>query len=131
MQDNLTGIAALPTVDIQAAAEIRTEGANTLITVTLHNPTPTIALMTHLQLHQKRSGDRVLPVFYSDNYITLVPGESRTVTIQFATKNLANNAPLLLIDGFNINVDPTDAAVSIAPNLNAQPMHSPATSLVP
>jgi len=131
MQDNLTGLISLPTVNLEATATTRTEGTNTLITVTLHNPTPTIALMTHLQLHQKRSGKRVLPVFYSDNYITLVPGESRTVTIQLSTKDLAGNSPLLLIDGFNVEVDPTDAAVSIAPNLNAQPMHSPASSLVP
>jgi mannosylglycoprotein endo-beta-mannosidase len=130
-QDDLAGLATLPTIDLQATAAVRNEGANTLITATLHNPTPSIALMTHLQLHQKQSGKRVLPVFYSDNYITFVPGESRVITIQCATKDLANNSPLLLIDGFNVNVDPTDSAVSIAPNLNAQPLHSPATNLVP
>jgi len=130
-QDDLTGLSSLPTVDLQASASSRAEGANTLITVTLNNPAPAIALMTHLQLHQKRSGKRVLPVFYSDNYITLVPGESRTVTIQFATKDLARDSPLLLIDGFNIDVDPSDAAVSIAPNLNAQPAHWPSSGLVP
>jgi len=74
---------------------------------------------------------RVLPIFYSDNYITLVPGESRVVTIQCATKDLNRESPLLLIDGFNVEVDRTDATVSIAPNLNAQPSHWPATSLVP
>jgi beta-mannosidase len=130
MQDDLTGLAALPTVDLQATATMSTDGADTLITVTLHNPTPDIALMTHLQLHQKQSGKRVLPVFYSDNYISLVPGESRTTTIQCATKALNKNAPLLLIDGFNVDVDPTDSAVSIAPNLNAQPSHWPASGLV-
>jgi beta-mannosidase len=130
MQDDLTGLTALPAITLQASATTRTEGTNTLITVTLHNPTDTIALMTHLQLHQKQSGKRVLPVFYSDNYITLVPGESRTITIQCATKALNKQAPLLLIDGFNVDVDPTDAAVSIAPNLNAQPSHWPASNLV-
>jgi beta-mannosidase len=130
-EDNLAGLAALPTVNLQTSATLRIEGANTLITIALQNPTPTIALMAHLQLHQKHSGKRVLPVFYSDNYITLVPGESRIVTIQCATKDLANNAPLLLIDGFNVDVDATDAAVSIAPNLNAQPSHWPPSNLVP
>jgi beta-mannosidase len=128
---DLTGLAALPTADLQATATMRSEGTNTIMTVTLQNPTPTIALMTHLQLHQKRSGKRVLPVFYSDNYVTLVPGESRTLTIQFATKDLGRDSPLLLIDGFNVDVNPTDAAVSIAPNLNAEPAHWPASSLVP
>jgi beta-mannosidase len=87
--------------------------------------------MTHLQLHQKHSGKRVLPVFYSDNYITLVPKESRIITIQAATKNLENDAPLLMIDGFNVDVKPGEGAVSIAPNLNAQPAHWAASNIVP
>jgi len=130
-QDDLTPLSALPTAIIKATATSRIQGANTLLTVTLRNPTSTIALMTHLQLHQKKSGKRVLPVFYSDNYITLAPGESRTLTIQCATKDLAGEAPLLLLDGFNVDVHPVSAAVSIAPNLNAQSMHWPASSLVP
>lgn len=28
-------------------------------------------------------GARILPVYYSDNYIALMPGESRTVTATF------------------------------------------------
>ena len=54
----------------------RTEGENTLLTVKLSNNTSHVALLSHLQLHQKKSGKRVLPVFYSDNYLSLVPGES-------------------------------------------------------
>jgi len=130
-QDDFTALEKLPTAIIEAHAISHIEGSNTLLTVTLSNPTNTIALMTHLQLHQKQSGERVLPVFYSDNYITLVPGESRTLTIQAATKDLAHNTPLLLIDGFNVDVKPTAGAVSIAPNLNAQPSHWPATNIVP
>jgi mannosylglycoprotein endo-beta-mannosidase len=130
-QDDFTELTNLTTATLEAHADSHTEGSNTLLTVTLHNPTDTIALMTHLQLHQKQSGERILPVFYSDNYITLVPGESRTITIQAATKDLAHNTPLLLIDGFNVDVKPTGGAVSIAPNLNAQPSHWPATNIVP
>jgi mannosylglycoprotein endo-beta-mannosidase len=129
-QDDFTGLATLPTATIEATAVPHTDGDNTVLTVTLHNPTPTIALMTHLQLHRK-SGERVLPVFYSDNYVTLVPGESRTITIEAATKNLNQESPLLLVDGFNIDVTPVEGAVAIAPNLNAQPLHWPETDIVP
>jgi mannosylglycoprotein endo-beta-mannosidase len=130
-QDDLTALATLPTARLEATAKSHIEATNTILTVILHNPTNTIALMTHLQLHQKQSGKRVLPVFYSDNYITLIPGESRTITIQAATKDLENNRPLLLVDGFNIDVKPATAPIFIAPNLNAQPTHSPASNIVP
>ncbi|EGJ73428.1 putative glycosyl hydrolase [Streptomyces sp. Tu6071] len=39
-----------------------------------------VAAMTRLSLREARGGDRVLPTLYSDNYLWLLPGESRTVT---------------------------------------------------
>ena len=130
-QEDFTGLDKLPTVTLNAEASSRIVGDNTHIKITLHNPSQSIALMTHLQLHQKQSGKRVLPAFYSDNYVTLVPNESRTLTIEAATKDLANESPLVAIDGYNIDVKPTNGEVTIAPNLNAQPLHWPASNLVP
>ena len=130
-QDQFAGLEALPTVKLDAEATSKVDGDNTVITMTLHNNTRHIALMTHVQLHQKTSGKRVLPVFYSDNYISFVPGESATLTITAATKDLASEAPLVEVDGFNIDVAPVDGPVSVALNQNAQPMHWPATNIVP
>jgi mannosylglycoprotein endo-beta-mannosidase len=130
-QDQFDGLMKLPRVTLDAETSARVEGANTLLTVTLHNNTPNVALLAHLQLHQKGSGKRVLPVFYSDNYISLVPGESSTVTIEAATKDLQGDQPLVEVDGFNVDVKSIDGPVAIAPNLNALPSHSPATEIVP
>jgi beta-mannosidase len=130
-QDQFEGLMDMPPVKLDAEASAQVVGENTVITMTLHDNTKNVALMTHLQLHQKQSGKRVLPVFYSDNYISLVGGESVTVTIETATKNLQGDAPLVEIDGFNVDVAPVDGAVSVAPNVNAQPMHWPATNIVP
>ena len=60
-------------VTLEAKARARTKTARRMLTVTLHNPTANIALMAHLQLRRQKSGERVLPVFYSDNYVSLVP----------------------------------------------------------
>jgi mannosylglycoprotein endo-beta-mannosidase len=87
--------------------------------------------MTHVQLHQKASGKRVLPVFYSDNYMSLVPGESRVVTVEFATKDLQGERPLIEVDGFNVDVKQSGGVVSIVPNLNALPGHWPESQIVP
>jgi mannosylglycoprotein endo-beta-mannosidase len=129
-QDQFDGLQALPTVTLDADATARIEGGNTLLTVTLHNNTSHVALLSHLQLHQKKSGKRVLPVFYSDNYFSMTPGESTTVTIEAATKDLQGDDPLVEVDGFNVDVKPLEGAVSIAANVNAQPSHWPATNIV-
>ncbi len=135
-QDQYDGLMDLPTVTLDAEATTHTEGDNTIITVTLHNATDHVALLSHLQLHQKKSGHRVLPVFYSDNYISLVPGEYSTVKIEAATKDLRGkdlqgDDPLVELDGFNVDVKPVDGPVTITPNLNAQPSHWPASNIVP
>jgi Exo-beta-D-glucosaminidase Ig-fold domain len=72
----------------------------------------------------------VLPVYYSDNYLSLVPNESRTITIEAATADLKGEAALVLVDGWNVVVSASSAAgVDIAPNVGAQVDHWPVTGL--
>jgi beta-mannosidase len=130
-QDQFDGLMKLPVVTLDAEASSHVEGDKTVVTVTLHNHTNNVALLSHLQLHQKKSGQRVLPVFYSDNYISLVPDESSTVTIEAATKDLQGDSPLVEVDGFNVDVMSIDGPVSVIANLNAQPSHWPASNIVP
>ncbi len=130
-QDQYDGLMDLPRVMLDAEASYRVDGDKTIVTVTLHNNTSNVAILSHMQLHQKNSGKRVLPVFYSENYISLVPGESSTVSIETATKDLQGDQPLVEVDGFNVDVKPVDGPVSIAANLNALPSHWPATDIVP
>jgi beta-mannosidase len=69
-------------------------------------------------------------VFYSDNYLSLVPGENTTVTIEVATKDLQGDEPLIEIDGYNVDVKAVDGPVSISTNLNAQPSHWPESNIL-
>jgi beta-mannosidase len=129
-QDDFRRLETLPVVTLDASAEQQVAGGNTVLTVTLRNGSASVALLGHLQLH-RGAGDRVLPVMYSDNYVSLVPGESRTVTVTAATEDLEGAAPVLMVDGFNVEVRQAGGAVRIVNNVNAQPMHWPATQLVP
>ena len=69
--DDLTALNQLPMVTLEAKAERKDEDGKRLLTIILHNPSNSIALMAHLQL-RRHSGQRILPVYYSDNYISLV-----------------------------------------------------------
>jgi beta-mannosidase len=101
-----------------------------LLDVTLHNPGTTMALMAHLQLRRKSSGERVLPVFYSDNYISLVPGESRTVTVDAAEADLKGDMPVVALDGWNVDIAPViNADSALEPNIDAEVSHWPVTGL--
>lgn len=129
-QDDLTDLGKLPTVNLEAQVERKDANGKALLTVTLHNPSKTLALMSHLQLRRSRTGDRVLPVYYSDNYISLVPNETKTITIEADQKALKGEDALIAVDGWNISVVPASApGAAIAPNVDAQPNHWPATGL--
>jgi hypothetical protein len=125
-RDDLSAMDAMPAVDLAATAT----AAPGAVTVTLKNPTTHIALMAHLQLRDAKTNDRILPVFYSDNYISLTPGESRTVTISFDPANLHGNQPLITLDGWNIGVAAAHTAgIAVKENVDAQVNHWPVTGL--
>jgi hypothetical protein len=124
-EDNFQALNTLPTVALDIQATRHDTGGKCLLDVVLLNPSQSITLMSHLQLRKARSGQRVLPVFYSDNYLSLLPGERKTLTVEAAAGDLGGEeAPLLAVDGWNVTVNPTLAsgskAVSVVPNTEAQ-----------
>ncbi len=98
-----------------------------LLDVTLSNPTDHIALMAHVQLRRKTSNERVLPVFYSDNYVSLVPHETKTLTVEAAESDLNGEKPELAVDGWNIAVGKSDPDIEL--NAEAIPANSPTTNI--
>ena len=88
--------------------------------------------MTHLQLRRQHSGVRVLPVYDSDNYISFVPGETKTITMEAALSDLKGEIPLILVDGWNIGVVPfTSRNVALACNDDARTNHKGADDRLP
>ena len=86
--------------------------------------------MTHLQLRRKRSGERVLPVYYSDNYVSLLPNETKTITMEATTSELKGEDALVVVDGWNVGVVAASlAGVGIEANVEALVEHWPITGL--
>ena len=101
-----------------------------LLDVTLENPTDQVALMAHLQLRRQASGARVLPVYYSQNYLSLVPHETKTLTIEAALTDLKGEKPLLTLDGWNVAVLPAaPGEVDVVLNKQAQVASWPPSNL--
>jgi len=129
-QDDLTALGELGTVTLDTKVARREVAGKSFIDVTLHNSETQVALMTHLQLCRKSDGKRVLPVYYSDNYVSLVPNESRTITIEVATADLKGEVALVLVDGWNVGVIAASSpGVELGLNVDAQVEHWPVTGL--
>jgi exo-1,4-beta-D-glucosaminidase len=69
--------------------------------VTLDNKSPGIAFLTRLRLVVGKQTE-ILPVFWQDNYISLLPGEKRELAVSVRKSDLGAAQPVLLVDGFNV-----------------------------
>jgi len=100
--EKLAGLEKLPKVTVKHTASYRTEGDETVGTVTITNPTDKLGFFVRAILQKEKDGLEVLPVFWSDNYISLLPGESQTLEVRIATKHLNGQKPAVRLEGWNI-----------------------------
>jgi len=66
------------------------------VTVQLTNPASVASLENKLTLLDARDHTRILPAYYSDNYISLLPGETRTIEIEYPAAAASGPAEIAL-----------------------------------
>jgi exo-1,4-beta-D-glucosaminidase len=95
---DLTGLNSLPPV------KLRTEAAwgNGHARVAITNPSNAVAFMVHVRVIRLEDGQDVTPILWDDNYISLLPGEERTVNAKFDTETGPAPKVALMIDGWNV-----------------------------
>jgi exo-1,4-beta-D-glucosaminidase len=107
-----TALNTLPRVDLDVTAENRKDGQEGSTTVTVHNPTSTLALAVHLMVNKSSNGrvsregeedNEILPVLWQDNYFALLPGEARQVTATYRLGDKSKATPSVEIEGWNVN----------------------------
>ena len=90
---------ALPQATLSASADLGSANSERTITVSLKNSAAVPALMIKLTLKDAATGERILPAYYSDNYISLLPEEERTVTVAFPA---GGAKPAIGLRGWNL-----------------------------
>jgi hypothetical protein len=93
--DNLQMLNTLPNAQVRVEVQPDWPG-----TVTLTNLSDVPALMLHL-IAREPDGTRILPTYWSDNYIHLMPGETRTLTYTLDNEE----TPFGRIDVYGFNLE--------------------------
>jgi hypothetical protein len=91
----------LPQVPVSASVHGPGHQRQNELTVTLRNDGRAVAAMVVLSLRDRRSGKRILPTLYSDNYLWLLPGETRDVTLSWP-RGRQPVVPQVLVSGYNL-----------------------------
>ena len=71
------------------------------VTVELTNPGTVVSLSNKLTLVSSKDKVRILPAYYSDNYISLLPGETRRIEIEYPASAGKDGAEVML-RGWNV-----------------------------
>jgi hypothetical protein len=71
-------------------------------TVRLENRSKVPAVMLRLNVVGRQDGDQILPMFYEDNYFSLMPGEKKTVSLRWYDADSRGNSPKVLVTGYNL-----------------------------
>jgi exo-1,4-beta-D-glucosaminidase len=99
---DFTALNSLPPVKLDVTQKSETKGNEGGIRVTLHNPSKSLAFMVHARLTRGKSDDDVVPIFWSDNYVSLLPGETRELSAHYDVSALQGKSPELIVDGWNV-----------------------------
>jgi exo-1,4-beta-D-glucosaminidase len=101
---DLTGLSSLPQVKLQTSAllEQKPGAATGKAHVRVKNASSSVAFQIRLRLADRKDAHDVVPVFWEDNYFSLLPGEERIVSVNYDTAELHGAPPVIQVAGFNI-----------------------------
>ncbi|MCX2929555.1 glycoside hydrolase [Mycobacterium sp. CVI_P3] len=76
---DMTALNSMPKVPLDITAAAGRDGGRD-VTISLHNPTSHIAFFERAELLPSALADEILPIEYDDNYVTVFPGETVSIT---------------------------------------------------
>ena len=95
-------IRKLKKVKISSSFDIKETPNNFEFVVTLKNPSDKLAFFIEMSAVNKKTGMTILPVLWSDNYVSLLPDEEKVYTARVRKQGLTKNDIEFKLLGINI-----------------------------
>jgi exo-1,4-beta-D-glucosaminidase len=99
---DFTELSQLPKVKLTVTERSERQGEDEITHVTLQNPTKNLAFFVRLKVDKGKGGEEILPVLWTDNYVSLLPGEKREFTAKYRASELGAAKPSVEVSGFNV-----------------------------
>jgi len=99
---DLSGLNALPQVTLTVHGSLTQEGNESAVHAMVENPSSSLAFMVHLRVARSGSDEDVVPIFWDDNYVSLLPGEKRELSARFETGMNHTDGLVLTAEGWNV-----------------------------
>lgn len=97
-----TDLASLPAVAPEVTSAIEDGEKENTCRVTLKNASDQVAFFINVGLVSPESKVDVTPVFWSENFVTLLPGETKTLEGRYYKADAAQGRPSVRVHGWNV-----------------------------
>ena len=98
---NYQALNSLAPAKLKTQTQLIKSGDKNIIRATVKNVGRSVAFAVHMQPYRQSDGERILPIFSDDNYITLMPGESRTLDFEFDADLLPDGKYTFKTEAYN------------------------------
>jgi len=99
---DFTALNTMPRAKLEMEAVLHhLAGNRNEVEVKLHNPSTRIAFFERLEVTADKGGNEILPITYSDNYVSVFPGETETVFGTYDATLGGPGRPWLKLEGYN------------------------------
>lgn len=98
--DDLTKLDQLSKTEVVVSKKLLRKNGQTKLVLNIENPSSIIAFQIELNLFNKLNDEVIIPTYWDDNYITLLPHENRNLTCSLSNDGLDNI--YLKVRGWNV-----------------------------
>lgn len=100
---DFTALNELPKVKLECSYDYSKDNEFGNITLTVKNTSDAIAFFNFFDVQDPQTQEPVLPIYWNDNYVSVLPGESHTYTAKFFLSDFKGEKPLVAVKGWNVD----------------------------
>lgn len=93
----------LPKVKLNIHYEYSKDSQFGKVKLVIKNPSESIAFFSFMDIIDPQTAQPVLPVYWNDNYVTLLPGEQREYDAKFYLSDFKGTKPVVEVRGWNVD----------------------------
>ncbi|MGO4514162.1 hypothetical protein AB4Y89_00110 [Terriglobus sp. 2YAB30_2] len=91
---------SMPKIKLDVAGTVTTADDRSRFSITLHNGSSNVAFFERVTIIGNRDGEDVLPIEYDDNYVTIFPGETKSIQGSFDPRVLGDRKAWVRVAGY-------------------------------
>jgi exo-1,4-beta-D-glucosaminidase len=100
--EDLSALQNLPKVQLDVEGSRVTTADGPIVHLTVKNPSDHLAFQVRFGIQKSGQAAEILPVFWDDNYIELMPGESREIDARYLSTSEVSDPLELTVAGWTI-----------------------------